>query len=342
MLISDCHNDLLMAVQHLRERGHEDPFGDIWLPQLRSGGVGLQVLPIYTEEQFIGSGALRRCLLLVEQAYMIAERHSRDVAIVTDPGHLGEVLDSGRIALILALEGAEPIGADVEMIPALFRAGIRMASLTWNRRTMMADGAGEAGTRGRLTSLGREGIAQMERLGMTVDVSHLSDEGFWHVAEVSTRPFIASHSSARALHDHPRNLSDEQLRAVAGSGGIVCVNAYGGFLGPVPTIDVYIDHIAHMIDLVGVDRVALGTDFIREVSEIVDPVLTGPFFPAGSMPLIPDLTGPRDLPRLATRLIDRLGAETAKRVAERNLAEFLLANLPDAPAGSPGLSPGSR
>lgn len=96
-----------------------------------------------------------------------------------------------------------------------------MLSLTWNRRTMFADVAGEQHTGGRLTSLGVEAIAEMELLGMVLDVSHLSDTGFWHVAEVAKAPFVASRSSCRALQDHPRNLTDEQIRAVAASGGFV-------------------------------------------------------------------------------------------------------------------------
>ncbi|WP_404436559.1 dipeptidase [Microbacterium aerolatum] len=330
MRIADCHNDLLMAVQHQYERGMADPFGEIWLPQLKEGGVQLQVLPVYTEEQYIGEGALRRCLLLIEQAHALAERHSTDVAIAGDRRRLDEIIASGRIALVLALEGGEPIGANLELIPALFRVGIRMASLTWNRRTMMADGAAESDTGGRLTALGRDSVAELERCGIIVDVSHLSEPGFWHVAEVATRPFIASHSSARALHDHPRNLTDEQLRQVAVSGGIVCLNAYGGFLGAEPSIELYMDHISHVIDVIGIDHVALGPDFIREVNDIVDPALTGPLFPSRSLPLVADLASPRDLPRLAARLIERLGHERAERVCRGTLTEFLLRNLPEA------------
>ena len=150
--MADSHDDLLLGVLHQRERGHADPFGDFWLPQLRAGGVVLQVLPVYTEEQHVGEGALRRALLVIETARELAELHRDDVAIVeTGAGPAGGDR-SGRIALVLAFEGMEPVGGDIAVLDAFFRLGIRMASLTWNRRTLLADGAGENDTGGRLSS----------------------------------------------------------------------------------------------------------------------------------------------------------------------------------------------
>ena len=142
--MADAHNDLLLGVIHRRERGHPDPFGEDWLPQLRAGGVVLQVLPIYTEAQFLGEGALRRALLVIEAARELAARHADEVAIVERGADLRPVIGSGRIALVLAFEGLEPVGGDVAILETCFRLGIRIASLTWNRRTMLADGAGEA------------------------------------------------------------------------------------------------------------------------------------------------------------------------------------------------------
>ena len=184
-VIGDCHNDLLLHVLHRRERGHHDPFGDFWLPQLRAGGVVCQVLPICTQQQFEGEAALRRCLLMIEEAHRCAELHPADVAVVTTSGELERALATARIALVIALEGAEPVGGDLEVLRVLFRAGIRMASLTWNRRTMLADGVGERDTGGRLTGLGVDAVAEMERIGMVLDVSHLSEAGFWHVEEIA-------------------------------------------------------------------------------------------------------------------------------------------------------------
>ena len=197
--MADCHDDLLMGVVHQQERGQADPFGDFWLPQLREGGVILQVLPIYTEEQFLGEGALRRALRFVEAAWSIADQHAADVAVVSSAAELDETLSSGRIALVLAFEGMEPVAHDVALIDSFWRLGVRMASLTWNRRTMFDDGRGESATGGGLTTLGMAAVERMEALGMIVDVSHLADAGFEHVARVARKPVVASHSSCRAV-----------------------------------------------------------------------------------------------------------------------------------------------
>ncbi|MEZ5217507.1 MAG: membrane dipeptidase [Ilumatobacteraceae bacterium] len=274
--VADAHNDLLLACLHRRERGVQDPFGDDWLPGLRSGGVAFQVLPMFTEDQFIGEAALRRTLELIELAHEIATLHRDDVALVTTAGELDEALAGGRIALLLALEGAEPIGSSISLIETMWRLGVRMASLTWNRRTMLADGIAEQETGGRLSSLGVEAIAEMERLHMIVDISHLSAPGVAHLASIATRPFVATHSSCRALRDHPRNLTDEQIRAVIGSGGFVGINAFAPFVADGPaSIDAYIDHLLHAAAAAGTgDRgVGLGADFIHDLVRLVDPIL---------------------------------------------------------------------
>jgi membrane dipeptidase len=325
---ADSHNDLLLAIMHQRERGRADPFGDFWLPQLRSGGVVLQVLPIYTEDQFLGEGALRRALRIIETARWMAELHAADVAIVTTATEMRSAIDGGRIALILAFEGMEPVGRDLDVIDTFWHLGIRLAGMTWNRRTMFADGMGEDGTGAGLTSVGVAALSRMEALGMTVDVSHLSDAGFEHIARAATRPFVASHSSCRAVHAHPRNLEDEQLRAVAASGGFVGLNATGFFLAAEPTLEDYLAHAAHAISVIGSDHVGLGLDFVVDLFEQVDPILSGLLIDSLDLPHIEGLLRPSDLPTLAPLLVDRLGREDAERVASRTLIEAFGRLLP--------------
>ncbi|MDQ6525360.1 membrane dipeptidase [Nocardioides sp. LHD-245] len=328
-MVADCHNDLLMAVRHLRERGHQDPFGDFWLPQLRSGGVGLQVLPVCTEEQYVGEGALRRCLLMLDEAHRLADAHAGDVAIVTTSRQLTETLEAGRIALVLAIEGAEPFGQSVELVDVLWRQGVRMCSLTWNRRTMMADGVGERDTGGRLTGLGVDTVRCLEDRGVVVDVSHLSEAGFFHLVEIASRPMIASHSSCRAVCGHPRNLSDAQLEILSRQGGFVAVNAFGPFLAETApaTVSDFVDHVEHAVSVMGAHAVGLGTDFIGDVAATVDPILTG-LLASSDIPVTPGLERPADFPRLVTALGRRLGADLAARVAGKNLVEFLTRALP--------------
>ncbi|WP_064745130.1 dipeptidase [Pseudonocardia acaciae] len=337
-MIADCHNDLLLHVLYQHERGRYDPFGDVWLPRLKAGGVVCQVLPVCTQEQFVGEAALRRCLLLVEQAYRCAQLHPADVAVVHTAGELDAALAGGRIALLLALEGTEPVGNDLAVLDALFRAGIRMASLTWNRRTMLADGVGEQDAGGRLTRLGVEAVAEMERLGMIVDVSHLSEPGFWHLHEIATRPYLASHSSCRALRDHPRNLTDAQLTALAGRGGLVGINAFGPFLADSPSVHDYLDHAAHAVELLGADRVALGPDFFQDIFEDTNPIATGLLTAPGQRIGVPGLSGPEDLAALPALLAERLGPDAARLVASESLLGLLRRALPCTVPnqGSPG------
>ncbi len=323
--IADSHNDLLMAVRHLRERGHEDPFGDFWLPQLLEGGVRLQVLPVYTDEQFVGEGALRRALLLLEEAHILADMHSDRVTIVRDHRELQETLASDRIALLLAIEGAEPIGSSIELLDSLWRVGVRMCSLAWNRRTMMADGVGERDTGGKLTQLGVRAVKRMEELGIVVDVSHLSEAGFWHLADVAERPFIASHSSCRGLVDHPRNLSDSQLELMKERACHVGINSFGPFIseGQHPGISDYLDHAEHAMEIIGAERVGLGADFIVDVTRIVDPIFTNLLVPFEDIPETEKLERPEDYRLLAMAADKRLGEDAAERFLFHNLVGFL-------------------
>ncbi len=327
--IADSHNDLLLACMHRRERGVRDPFGDDWLPGLRAGGVVFQVLPIFTEEQFIGEGALRRSLEIISLAREIAELHCSDVAIVEKSADIDRIIDSGRIALLLAIEGAEPLGSSISMFETLHRLGMRMASLTWNRRTMLADGIAESGTGGCLSSLGVEAIAEMERLNMVVDISHLSAAGVAHLAEIATVPFVASHSSCRALCDHPRNLSDAQIRLVADSGGFVSVNAFGSFVAQEnPSIDIFVDHLEHVAAIAGDDKAAIGADFILDLVRIVDPILGRQILvDVESLLVIDDLKAPADFASLSQRLLQRCGPAKAARFSATNMINFFRSNL---------------
>ena len=327
-MVADAHNDLLLAVRHMRERGHPDPFGAEFLPQLRAGGVRLQVLPICTEDQFVGEGALRRAMVLLEEAYRLAYEHADDVLLVRTKSELEDALTSGRIALILALEGAEPIGGGLELIDTFFRSGVRMASLSWNRRTMMADGVGESDTGGRLTTLGVAAIAVMEERGMIVDVSHLSRAGFDHFADIVQKPFIASHSSCASLQPHPRNLDDDQLLVMKDKQALVCLNAFGPFLSDAPDVDAYLDHVEHAVSVLGQSQVGLGTDFLLDVAKIVDPILSGLLVPIDDLPWVEGLSRPADFASFIPRLNQRLGASAANAVAGENLTSFLRAALP--------------
>jgi len=326
--MADCHNDLLVPCLHQRERGVADPFGDFWLKDLRSGGVVLQVLPIYVEEQHVGEGALRRTLLLLEEAWLIAEMHPSDVAICLNGQDIERTINEGRIALILALEGAESVGNSLSLLHTMFRSGIRMISMTWNRRTMLADGVGERDTGGRLTGLGVDAVREMEKLGIIVDISHLSQSGFWHVDEIAQSPFIASHSSCRAIQDHPRNLTDEQIQAIGRSGGFVAINSFGPFLSDRPKTADLIRHVEHAANIIGFDRVGLGMDFMADIMPVVDPILGGALIDLKSIIMLNEVLHPRDLAALGLNLKSDLDANAAAWVSSSTLRTRLSELMP--------------
>ena len=317
--VADTHNDLLMAVGARPPQRWGSFFAEHWLPQLRDGGVGIQVLPVFVDNREYQESALRTTLRTIECAHRIAEACPADVALCRDGAEIDAARAAGRIALVLALEAAPGVDSDVELLTTLFRLGVRVASLVHFGRTALADGSGEdAAARGGLTRAGIAAHAEMERLGMIFDVSHLGVAGVEQVLGLATRPVIATHSSARALCDHHRNLTDDQLRGVAATGGVVCVNFYPPFLAADPLTagpDTVADHIAHVAEVAGIDHVGLGPDFVAEVMTDLLPHWRTADEADSAWDIrtaLPGIAGPRDFPGIAAKLADR-GFDDAAR-----------------------------
>ncbi|MFG1615557.1 dipeptidase [Nonomuraea wenchangensis] len=309
-VVADTHNDLLMAVSARPPHVWSSFFRERWLPQLTAGGVDLQVLPVFIDDQYRPEGALRQTLRMIECAHVIAEGNADRVALCRDAREIDAALESGRIALVLALESMPGLDASVELIPTMHRLGVRVASIAHFGRTPLADGSAEDATGSGLTSHGVAVLAEMERLGVIFDVSHLGASGVAHVLELATRPVIATHSSARALRDHHRNLTDEQLRGVAATGGVVCVNFFAPFLAEQPagyTLDRLLDHIEHIAGVAGLDHVGLGPDFVKEVYDDLLPPFCEGENDRGVDPkaTVPGLAGPEGLPLVTEGLLAR-------------------------------------
>ena len=187
-----------------------------------------------------------------------------------------------KLTILMGVEGLRAIGNNLDWLDTLYNLGYRLATLTWNEKNFLGAGAGENSCEG-LTEIGKMAVRKMNELGMIVDTSHTNEKTFWDIAEISTKPFIASHSNSRTLCDVPRNLTDEQIKAVAQSGGVIGVNGYIGFTkkcdfsNPVPIenpdllskpdLKDLADHIDYIAGLVGVDYVGLGFDFCEYLSE---------------------------------------------------------------------------
>ena len=242
-IVVDGHDDITSAILddgfdlgHPTGRTHTD------LPRMRAGGVTGEFFAVYVDRRFyesptrLGGGAARRALDMIDIAYQQVERHSDALVLATTAEDVRRAKRDGRIAVLLGIEGGHAIENSLYALRDFYRLGVRYMTLTHTNNNDWADSAGfdtpPKPAHHGLTPFGEEVVREMQRIGMLVDVSHVSDQTFDAVMRVARAPVIASHSSARALCNVSRNLTDDELRAVAKNGGVVMVNFYSGFLDP--------------------------------------------------------------------------------------------------------------
>jgi membrane dipeptidase len=313
-VVVDAHNDLpvllLLRNRELGDQGSKHYWSEHWVPEARAGGVDVQVLPIYVAPD-VAEASLRATLLQLEALEREAAQ-TPEVALCHSGAEIDAALADGRIALLVALEGTPGIGADVELFSVFHRLGVRMVSFTHWSRALLAEGSADEKTGSRLPAAGVRAVAELERLGVLLDVSHLAAASVDHVLELATGTVVASHSCSRALRDHHRNLSDEHLRAIAATGGVIGMNVLPTFVdAEEPTIDRVVDHLEHMAEVAGADHVGLGPDFLREYMDAIYPQYDE-FRRFGGVDLkatVPGLARERDLPSLTQRMVERGWAE---------------------------------
>ena len=164
---------------------------------------------------------------------------------------------NGKMSAILTIEGPAGFDFDPALLEDLYKVGFRITTLGWNEKNVLC---GSHKTGGGLTDLGKEYVFEAQRLGMLIDVSHISDEAFWDIMEITNAPVIASHSNSRAVYDVSRNLTDDMFKAICQTGGVAGLNLYPGFLGENATLDTVCNHVIHWLELDGEKHVALGGD----------------------------------------------------------------------------------
>ncbi len=263
-IVVDAHCDTVLHVlRNGYELGEEHSEAHVDLPRLRRGGVNLQFFALYIEPQFKPDRATRRVLQMLDAFYQQQSLNDDTLSVARNAGDIRSALRQGKVAALLSIEGGEALEGDLGVLRMLYRLGVRAIGLTWNERNQIADGVGEKSAGGGLTDFGRQVVAEMNRLGMIIDVSHLSERSFWDTVGASGHPVIASHSNARVLCPHVRNLTDEQIRALAHNGGVMGINFSSEFLiqeGQASIADI-VRHIEHVCALVGPGHVGLGADF---------------------------------------------------------------------------------
>lgn len=325
--LADLHSDLPLALLKRRFDGIAGSLRDEWLPRLRAGGVNVVVCAIYIDSLFLPEGALRRAVQLVDALFEEIDDCRDDVALARTAADVERITGEGKIAALLAFEGAEPFGHDLAGLRLFHRLGLRMISFAWMRRTAFGDGTWENDSRGGLTRLGRQAIQEMNRLGIIADVSHASDRTTWDILEASNQPVIASHSNARALLNHPRNLTDDMIRAIAAKGGVIGVVAVAGYIAErEATVEQWVDHLDHIVSLSGIDHVAIGCDFYDEIEAMGASHDIPAWSPGGSLgPLaVTGMSGWADLPALTSELLRRgYGESDLRKFYGGNFARVL-------------------
>ncbi len=315
-IIVDTHVD---TIQRAVDLGHDlvhagsDGFMD--LERMQQGNMTATFFAVCVDYNNIRRGtAGRRQEQLLQAVLDLCRDNPERIGLARTAGEIRTLASAGKLAAVITVEGAQAIEDDLDLLPKLWERGVVSIAPAHFTSNGWADSSADAARHGGLSSLGRQAIAEMNRLGMMVDVSHLSDDAFWQVIDASTAPVFASHSSARALMDHPRNLTDEMIRAIGQKGGIVGITWFPEYVSrpfqdaleakakqidlrklgldpggagmpaiatlmrscgadmnakynvmmsgdlPMPGIDTIVAHVAHVAELIGPDRVCLGSD----------------------------------------------------------------------------------
>jgi len=230
-LVFDTHVDtpqrLLFDKFDLAKRDTE---GCVDIPRLREGGVGAIFFALWVPINITGSLATKRARDLLDATLSQIEIQSADLTLATSADEVRAARASQKIAVLLGIEGGHSIDSNLDILRDFYARGVRYLTLTHNAATEWADSSNDAPRHNGLTDFGKEVIREMNRLGMMVDISHVSDATFYDVLESSSAPVIASHSCCRALCDAPRNLDDAQIRALAGEGGVIHITFHDSFL----------------------------------------------------------------------------------------------------------------
>jgi len=261
-IVVDAHCDVLTALeQQGRRLGEHSQKGHADLPRLKQGGVNVQFFAAFISPDDRPQATVR-ALVLIDRFYAALAENAREIAPAKNFSEIQEALAGGKIAALLTIEGGEALCGRIEVLRMFYQLGVRVLTLTWNHRNEIGDGVFEERTKGGLTRFGAAVVAEMNQLNMLVDVSHLAEAGFWDVLAASRKPVIASHSNCRRVCDHPRNLTDEQIKAIARNGGVIGLCFYPALVHPAePNLDRLVAHVEHIAGLAGIDYLGLGSDF---------------------------------------------------------------------------------
>jgi membrane dipeptidase len=305
--VIDMHFDLPMDLYE--KRAQPNVLATEFLPEFEAGGMGIIGAALYIEDRYLPERGLQVALDQIARLYTEAEQSKRCVVCRTQD-EIARALDSKTIGFLITMEGVEPLGDDLDLLRAFYELGVRTIGLTHARTNAAGHGgifAASGSSPEALTPFGRDLVRECERLSMIIDLAHINPTGFKEIVDLTTKPLIISHTNARKFYDVERNVSDEQIKMVGDRRGVIGVNSV--LVSPdqkTSTLDCYVDHIQHMIDLAGIDCVGIGFDFFEFIyrqwpeskKQWMAEKLTTPHF-------IPDLTNHSHAKNLTRKLIER-------------------------------------
>ncbi|MET3290846.1 UNVERIFIED_CONTAM: membrane dipeptidase [Brevibacillus sp. OAP136] len=276
--IIDGHFDLLLDVAIQREQGRRKVIETDFLPEFVAGGVNIIVAAIFIDDIFLPEMGMRKALQQISALHAEASESPDKIMICKNVDDIQTAKATGKVGFVLSLEGAEPLSNDLSLIRVFYELGVRFMGLVWSRRNFVGDGSHftpkREGRKGGLTDFGVKVVEEAEAMGMIIDVSHLNDEGFWDVMKFSKKPIIASHSNCRSIVNSMRNLKDEQIKAIASTNGVIGMNGVNIFVGNTDEesdLDHLVDHVDHIVKLVGVEHIGLGLDIIEPFMKYESP-----------------------------------------------------------------------
>jgi membrane dipeptidase len=305
--VVDLHFDMPMDLYEKRDRANV--LAADYSPELEAGNIGVLGAAIYIEDRYLPEMGLRVALDQIARIYGEVTECAR-FAICKSYQEILDARKNRKIALLITMEGVEPLGTDLDLLRIFYELGVRAIGLTHARRNAAGDGGIFAPTgspRDGLTAFGRDVVQACEALGVIVDLAHISPAGFDEILAITTKPPITSHTNARKYYDIERNITDEQIKMIGERRGVIGINAV--LVSPKKeesTLDRYIDHIEHVADLIGIDGVGIGFDFFefiyRQWTDSARRELSAKFT---TPHFIPDLSNHSHARNLTRRLIER-------------------------------------
>lgn len=260
-MIFDAHCDTILEMLNQNQELKKNSL-HLDLERLRQYEEYIQVFAAFIDQKEISCSPVTQCVKMLEKIHSEIERNREDVMLILSADDLTTAIEEKKCGTILSIEGGEALAGSLENLWMYDKLGVRLITLTWNYANEIADGICES-RGGGLTEFGRKAVAAMEALGIVVDVSHLSVQGFWDVAEMTKYPFVASHSCVKALCGHPRNLDDDQIQLLVQREGGIGINFYPEFLSDTSKCDIetILAHMEYILERGGERVLGLGSDF---------------------------------------------------------------------------------